>query len=111
MKPYIILVVPFLVPKKYAGITIFPFIFFKHKKYLEDKVLVNHEKIHIWQQLELLVIPFYLLYVFFYLYNFLKYRNHDDAYFEIPFEREAYSNEFDLEYLKKRPFWNWRKYF
>ena len=80
------------------GLTLFPFIFVRDKK---DRKNVNHEKIHYRQQLELLVLPFYLLYVIFhviYSYDFN------------PFEREAYKNEKDFTYLNKRNAYGWRKY-
>ena len=43
--------------KKYRGITLWPFIVLnKHEKGKE--ALLNHERIHLRQQIELLVIPF-----------------------------------------------------
>ena len=39
--------------EKIAAIAIFPFILLAHHKYQENKVLINHEKIHLRQQLEL----------------------------------------------------------
>ncbi|TAG03121.1 MAG: hypothetical protein EAZ44_06285 [Cytophagia bacterium] len=95
----------------YDGMTIFPFIILKEKGLEKNEVLMNHEKIHIQQQIEMLIIPFYILYGLDYLRKYIKYKNHDDAYFNIVFEREAYQNEQDLTYLKKRKFWNWRIFF
>jgi len=45
-----------------------------------------------------------------YLVRLAQYRNHDKAYYNISFEREAYDNEKNLEYLKTRPRWAWIKY-
>ncbi|MBT30180.1 MAG: hypothetical protein CMO01_11020 [Thalassobius sp.] len=94
------------------GLTLYPFIILKHKHLLDDKVLINHEKIHIKQQLELLILPFYILYIINYLINIIKYRSHFLAYYNIAFEKEAYNNEYDFHYLKKRKafaFWNYIK--
>ena len=53
----------YLVPNGYSGITIFPFIFLKYKVLKHNEVIINHEKIHLRQQLEMLVIPFYFFYM------------------------------------------------
>ena len=71
---------------------------------------MNHERIHLKQQFELLIIPFFIWYGLEFLVRLLQYRNRRDAYLNISFEREAYQNEFDLEYLKKRHFWSFLKY-
>ena len=92
------------------AMAIFPFILLRDKYQKADKTLVNHERIHLRQQLELLIFPFYLLYVFNYLINLVRYRNHHRAYFNIVFEREAYACDQDLDYLKKRKFFSWVKY-
>lgn len=76
----------------------------------ENKVLLNHERIHLRQQIELLVIPFYLWYGIEFVVRFFQYKNWDKAYRTISFEREAYDNESDLEYLKKRKFWRFWKF-
>lgn len=83
----------------YKGITFFPFIFYRGT--LNER-FVNHEKIHIRQQLELLVLPFFVIYILHYLINFIRYAEHDKAYRNIIFEKEAYGNESNLEYLKTR---------
>ena len=101
-----ILISKFIVPRGYIGITIFPFMFLKYKALKVDRVLVNHEKIHLRQQLELLIIPFFMLYSFEFLMRLIQYRNWKLAYKNISFEREAYTKEKDLEYLKTRPFMN-----
>jgi len=100
----------YLVPKGYLGLTIFPFVFLKSKALKADAVLINHEKIHLRQQLELLILPFYLVYVFEFLIRFIQYKNWHKAYRNISFEREAYANEKYLDYLKQRPFWRFLKY-
>ncbi len=94
--------------KKIQGITLFPFIIVRSKK--PSKVLINHEKIHIRQQLELLILPFYIWYVGEWLYHYIRCRHFWRAYRQISFEREAYDNEEDFEYLKKRKFWSFLEY-
>jgi hypothetical protein len=71
---------------------------------------MNHEYIHIRQQLEMLVVPFYAVYLLNYLTNLVIFRNHYKAYMMICFEKEAYSNEGDMDYLKKRRIWAWVDY-
>ena len=95
---------------KISGITLFPFILLREKKYRQNKTLINHEKIHMRQQMELLIIPFYILYLSEYYLKYLRYRNPQLAYRNISFEREAYANEQDLNYLKKRKFWGFISY-
>ena len=85
--------------------------FLKSKTLKENSVLINHEKIHLTQQLELLMIPFFVIYFLEFLIRLLQYRNWELAYRNISFEREAYTNEKDLNYLKKRSLWNFITYF
>jgi hypothetical protein len=98
-------VVPFL---HVSGMALYPFVLVKRADMKLDKVLVNHERIHLVQQLELLIIPFYLLYLGNYLVNRAKGQDHHTAYMHIIFEQEAYRQEANLNYLEKRKFWAWR---
>lgn len=100
----------YLIPKGYRGLTVFPFVFVKYALDKENEVFVNHERIHLRQQFELLVIPFFLWYFLEFLVRFIQYRNWDLAYRNISFEREAYANEKDLDYLKRRSLWFFTKY-
>lgn len=95
---------------KISGITLFPFIFVKKKEYRQNKVLINHEKIHLRQQLELLIIPFYIWYLSEYYIKYLKYKDPNLAYRNISFEKEAYENDQDLDYIKTRKFWSFLSY-
>ena len=88
------------------GISLYPFIIIK----FSDKVLINHESIHIRQQKELFVFKFYYLYLKEYLTLKKRYKSHYLAYRNISFEREAFENESNLNYLKSRPKNNWKKY-
>ncbi|MFD2522068.1 hypothetical protein [Emticicia soli] len=94
--------------KKINGITLFPFIIVRPRK--PTKTLINHEQIHIRQQLELLVIPFYIWYVAEWAYHYVQCKKWWVAYRRISFEKEAYANESDFEYLQKRKFWAFLKY-
>ncbi|GAA4892945.1 hypothetical protein GCM10023311_16720 [Flaviramulus aquimarinus] len=100
----------YLVPKGYTGMTIFPFVFLKAKHLKDNRVLINHEKIHLKQQIELLVIPFYLFYMIEFIIRWFQYKNWHKAYRNISFEREAYFNEHHLEYINNRPLWTFLKY-
>ena len=97
-------------PKGYIGITIFPFVFLKHKDFKRNRVLINHEKIHLRQQVELLIILFFVLYGLEFLMRLFQYKTWKLAYRNISFEREAYENEKDLGYLETRSFWNFIPY-
>lgn len=86
------------------AIALFPFIFLKTTELKNSKTLINHERIHLRQQLELLIIPFYILYIFEYIIRRFQYKNHNLAYRNISFEREAYGNEQKLSYLQNRKY-------
>ncbi|MEE9407073.1 MAG: hypothetical protein V3V28_03250 [Polaribacter sp.] len=99
-----------MVPKGFVGITLYPFIFLKRKALKENKVLINHEKTHLKQQLELLIIFFYLFYGIEFLIKLFKYKNAYITYKNLSFEREAYQNEKDFKYLKTRKQWAFINY-
>jgi hypothetical protein len=92
------------------GITFFPFVFVAEKADLKDKILLNHERIHLQQQLEMLILPFYIWYFFDFGIQFLKFKNMGKGYRNICFEKEAYANEKNLNYLEERKFWSFLKY-
>lgn len=93
------------------AMALFPIILINHEYLRNDKFVINHEKIHIRQQAELLVIIFYVFYFLEYIFRRIQYKTHLKAYENISFEREAYANEKDLDYLKNRKFWSFMKYF
>ena len=107
----ILIVFKYLTPRGFRGLTFFPFVFLMNKEDVLDKVFVNHEKIHLRQQLELLVLPFYVWYVIEFLIRWIITKDKNVAYRNISFEKEAYTNEKDLNYLKSRSFWNFLNYF
>lgn len=96
--------------KKLIGTTIFPFIIFWRGKGSFTNIDLNHERIHIRQQLELLIIFFYILYGLEYLIKGIKYRDFDKAYYNISFEKEAYKNEKNLNYNKDKKIYSFIKY-
>ena len=98
-----LIVAKYLIPKGYRGFTAFPFVFVKYPKDKINVVLLNHEKIHLRQQIELLILPFFIWYLTEYLVRLVQYKNANLAYRNISFEREAYANESNLEYLRNRP--------
>lgn len=98
-----------LLPKRYHAIAIFPFILLRRGG-AENEILINHEFIHLRQQAELLILPFFLWYFIEYLLKLIIYHNHDKAYRNICFEREAYHHDEDFNYLNKRKVWSFVKY-
>lgn len=73
-------------------------------------VLINHEKIHLKQQIEMFVIIFFIWYGIEFLIRLCITQNWMKAYFSVSFEKEAYGNEENLTYLRDRKFWNFLKY-
>ena len=94
-----------LPPKGFLAINLFGLLFCKKDAKTND-VIVNHESIHTSQMKEMLYIPFYLWYVTEWLIKLLFKGN---AYRNISFEREAYDNQYNLNYLKERKRYNWIK--
>ena len=105
-----VIVAKYLIPKGFSGITIFPFIFLKEKKNVSNPVMMQHEKIHIRQQIELFILPFFIWYGIEYFIRILQYKNKHLAYRNISFEREAYANEYQKDFLQHRKFWNFLNY-
>lgn len=87
-----------------TAITLWPFVIIKFSHLRHDEILINHERIHLRQQLELLIIPFYVWYIIEYLVYRFKGMNKTTAYRNISFEQEAYCNEKNLDYLNIRKF-------
>ena len=102
----ILLRVPFL---WVDGMALFPFVLVK--KTQPPAWLLNHERIHLRQQLELGLLIFYVWYALEFLVHWFNYRNRSRAYRRISFEREAYQNDENLCYLKNRKLWAFLGYF
>lgn len=81
-------------------------LFVHHGVYLSNE-LINHERIHTAQQREMLFVFFYIFYMIEWL---VRLPMRGNAYRNISFEREAYANQRNLDYLKSRPLYAWRRY-
>jgi hypothetical protein len=95
-----LLVVPFLWVN---GLTLWPFVLVQKPN--PSARLLNHERIHLRQQLELGILPFYVWYLAEYAWYRLRGHGHYAAYRAIRFEREAFDNDNDLAYLNNRRVW------
>ena len=104
MKIIINNIIPF---KGFKCINLFGILFCRKQL---NKIDINHETIHTKQMQELLYIFFYLWYIIEYLIRLIIYRNTKLAYKNISFEREAYQNQYNLDYLSNRKHYNWFNY-
>ena len=89
------------------AITLYPFIIARDRLSITT---YNHEKIHLVQQRELWVVGFYLLYVWYWIKARTKGLNGSDAYYAIPFEKEAYTHQSNFKYLHDRKSHAWRDF-
>ncbi|MGB3617237.1 MAG: hypothetical protein WBA12_03905 [Catalinimonas sp.] len=92
-----------------GGMALWPLILTRGRR--PSARLLNHERIHLRQEWELGVGPFYVWYFAEYAYHRARGLRHDAAYRAISFEREAYAHEADFTYLHRRPLWAFRRYF
>ena len=99
-----------IVPKGYKGITLWPYIFVSDKEHLENKRLIAHEKVHLQQQLEMFIVPFYLWYGIEFLVRYIKCRDKKIAYRNLSFEREARMVNQSLYYPENRKLYAWTKH-
>lgn len=108
-KPVIIRnnIIPF---KGYAAINLFGILFVRNGVRIDD-YLINHELIHTRQMKEMLYIGFYIVYLLFWLSMLFSHKfSLHKAYMAIPFEKEAYANQYDLAYLRNRKPFSWTRY-
>lgn len=94
----------YLPPRGYVAINICGVIFARKECKPINARTIRHEAIHTRQIAELLVVVFYAWYGVEWLVRLVQYRNKAQAYRNISFEREAYTNDGDTTYLKRR---NW----
>ena len=87
-----------------SGLTLWPFIILKKRN---DQV-IRHEKIHIKQQEEMLIIFFYQWYLVEWFLKLFKYGL--KSYKNLSFEREAYNHDQDPDYIIYRKKYTWFKY-
>jgi hypothetical protein len=111
--------------KGFIAMCFYPFILVRYdKKVLFDDTTTRHELIHANQQQEMYAVGtviaavlfifgcgwwslaalplFFYWYVVEWLMRWAYYRNRDTAYKNISFEREAYNNQADINYLRTR---------
>lgn len=84
------------------GIMLFPFCFVRKDA---DVTTIRHERIHFKQALNLLVLPFYVLYFVEWIRCLFQYGS--KAYYYICFEQEAFLNDYKREY---KVGYNWTRY-
>ena len=100
-------------PKKgFTALTILPFVFVrKDQKKNFGKKAERHETTHALQQMECLILPFFILYGLEWLIKLLFCKfDADRAYMSISFEQEAYKTQNDKDYNNARPHYAWRHY-
>lgn len=83
--------------RRYSAIVLGRRCYTKSAYYTEK--LIRHELVHQEQMDRVGVLAFYLIYLRDYLWNLIRFRDHDRAYREIPFEVEAYAREGDPDIL------------
>ena len=93
----------YLPPKKYDAIKILGLLFI-HPGVKLTKEIINHERIHTRQMQEMLILPFYIWYFTEWL---IRLPMTGRAYMNLSFEREAYQNMDNLDYLSHRRSFAW----
>lgn len=97
-----------IIPMKgFAAINLFGVLFVRQGASITDR-MIRHESIHTKQMKELLWLVFYTLYVLEWLVKLPFYGK--QAYYNISFECEAYSNQNDVDYLDNRRLFAFLKY-
>lgn len=100
-----------LPPKRYLAINIFGILFVrKGNKSVINKYHINHEYIHTCQMKEMFYIFFYIWYGIEWFIRFLGCFDSHNACLNISFEKEAYRNQYNLDYLKNKKFYSFLKY-
>jgi hypothetical protein len=89
----------------YKAMNLFGVLFVRGNARIDD-ITLNHEKIHTAQIKEMLYVFFYIWYAIEWLIRLPK----GNAYRSISFEREAYENDSDINYLKNRKRYAFLKY-
>jgi hypothetical protein len=92
------------------AVVVFPFIFLANVHLKSNQTLLQHEKIHYRQAIEMLVVGFYLWYLIEFVIRYVQYKNWDTAYRAISLEKEAYTQEKTPKYLHNRGFWAFKSY-
>lgn len=93
----------------YKAMAIWPFIFVRKSAWYSTTT-DRHERIHGRQQLEMLLLPFYLWYGVEYIIRLCITRDAKRAYRSVSFEQEACDNERNQDYLQHRRWYAWLRY-
>ncbi|MCR5044041.1 MAG: hypothetical protein K6A93_07915 [Bacteroidaceae bacterium] len=95
----------------YHGLNLFGIVFVQRRWGRMEPHELNHEFIHTCQQWEMTYVLFYLWYVVEFLVRLVQYGfRAEKAYYNISFEREAYANERNMDYLHERRLMAWTRY-
>ncbi len=89
--------------KRFTAINLLGIIFARNEADINERIL-NHERIHTRQMLEMLVVGFYSWYLIEWI---IRLPMKGNAYRNISFEQEAYNNESNLNYLSDRKPFAW----
>lgn len=93
----------------YPAIAIYPFVFVRRDSVNAERL--NHEMIHIRQQLEMLIVFAYVWYLVEFLWRFISYGfKLEKAYYFHSMEREARINQKNGNYLLNRKAYSFLKY-
>jgi hypothetical protein len=97
----------YIAPIEIGAITLGPIVISRDEM---SEVTKRHETIHFQQFLELAFVGFIILYFGSWALNRLIGQSGERAYFNIPFEAEAYANHEDENYLQNRKRYAWTQY-
>lgn len=90
--------------------TIYPFVFVANtRRFLAEPMNIFHEQVHARQQIEMLIVPFYVWYIIEFAIRACRV-GWSRAYYRISFEQEAFANEHDPGYAKNRKLFGWVKF-
>jgi len=83
------------IPKilKVGAITFYPWVFIANKKEDTATTLITHEMVHVWQVRQHGWFSFYISYCLYWLAGLIRWKSHNVAYREIPFEQDAYGKQ------------------
>ena len=87
--------------KGFSAINLFGILFARSGVQISKKI-INHELIHTAQMKELYYVLFYIIYIYYYVLY---------GYKDNPFEREAYLNQSNDNYLNERIKFSYKNYF
>lgn len=89
-----------------TAVTLFFWIFIR-PEYADNSVIIRHEKIHVEQYKETLLLGFFLFYFYDFVKNMIKERSWSVSYRNIRLEKEAYQYQNSEGYIKRRKKFSW----